>query len=107
MRILPFLFLLVLFLTGCATKIDWSSRVGRYNYDDAIRELGVPDRSAMLSDGSTVAEWLRRRGGAYGTVHGFGYSRLDTFDINQFPDSYVRLIFGPDHQLVKAENFAR
>jgi hypothetical protein len=96
------------FTIGCATtKIDWNSRVGNYTYDQAVVELGVPDRYATLSDGTIVAEWLRRRGGAYGTFHRFGYSRFETYDLNQMPDSYLRLVFGPDKQLQRWEKFAR
>jgi len=99
---------LCLIIVGCATTaIDWNSRVGQYNYDQAITELGVPDRSATLSDGTIVSEWLRTRGTAYGTSHGFRGSRFQTYDINQFPDRYLRLVFGPDKQLVRSEKFAR
>jgi hypothetical protein len=52
-----------LLLAGCVTpKIDWAARVGNYTYDQAVMEFGPPDKSAKLSDGSTVAEWLTRRG---------------------------------------------
>lgn len=48
---------------GCATrKIDWESRIGTFTYDDAIRELGPPDKSADLSDGTRVADWTTMRG---------------------------------------------
>ena len=98
----------VLFLlAGCATnKINWNSRVGTYSYDDAIIELGVPDRSATLSDGTMVAEWLQARGSAVGTIS-FPGSRVQTYDVTQFPDHYLRLVFGPDKRLVRAEKFAR
>lgn len=59
---------------GCATaRVDWDSRVGTYTRDDAIRELGPPDRSAQLSDGTTVAEWLTGRGTQTATVVGGGW----------------------------------
>ncbi len=100
--------LAVMILTGCATtKIDWNSRLGQYSYDEAISELGVPDRQATLSDGSVIAEWLTQRGGAYGSSH---YSRgtpFHTYDINEFPDRYLRLKFGPDGKLAQAGKFAR
>jgi hypothetical protein len=97
-----------LFLTGCATtRIDWNSRIGQYSYDEAIAELGVPDREATLSDGSIVAEWLQRRGGAYGTTHFSPWYRFHTYDVHEFPDRYLRLMFGPDRQLVRAGNFSR
>ncbi len=48
-------------LTGCVTqKTDWSARVGHYTYDQAVMEFGPPDKSAKLSDGFTVAEWMTR-----------------------------------------------
>lgn len=97
-----------LLLLGCATtRVDWNSRVGQYSYDDAITEMGVPDRQATLSDGSIVAEWLERRGGAYGTAYHSRYSRFHTYDVHEFPDRYLRLTFGPDRQLARAANFAR
>src|SRR3954466_15923409 len=97
MRTLGSLLIAGFVFAGCATnKINWNARVGQYTLDDAIRELGVPDRSATLTDGTVVGEWLRARGVVYGSVNRFGYSHIDTFDINQFPDSYLRLVFGPD-----------
>jgi hypothetical protein len=95
-------------LAACATnKINWSSRIGTYTYDDAILELGVPDRSATLTDGTTVCEWLQYRGQGIGTVHYYPGSRIGTYDVSQFPDSYLRLLFGPDKKLIRSEKFAR
>jgi len=56
---------MALLLTGCQSppKVDWNSRVGSYTYDQAVAELGVPDKTAELSDGRKVAEWITRRGG--------------------------------------------
>ena len=94
---------------GCTTtKIDWNSRIGSYSYDDAVSELGVPDRQATLTDGSIVAEWLTRRGGAWANSYGWGrYSRFHSYDIHEMPDQFLRLTFGPDKLLVRAGNFAR
>jgi hypothetical protein len=97
-----------LIFAGCATPgIDWNTRIGAYTYDDAITELGVPDRSATLSDGSLVAEWLQARGQAFATSYGFSHSRFRSYDVTQFPDQYLRLVFAPDHRLRQAETFAR
>ena len=105
---LPIAFCLAVLLLGCATtRIDWNSRIGQYTYDDAVIELGVPDRQAELSDGSIVGEWLVRRGGAYGQAHFFPGSRFHTYDINEMPDGYLRLVFGPDKLLRSANRFAR
>ena len=104
---LSFLAAIVLLL-GCATsRVDWNSRVGQYSYDDAVMEMGVPDRQATLSDGSIVAEWLERRGGAYGTAFHSRYSRFQSYDVHEFPDRFLRLTFGPDRLLARAGSFAR
>jgi hypothetical protein len=98
----------LLFLAGCASaRVDWNARVGQYTYDQALLELGVPDRSATLTDGTTIAEWLSGRGAYYGTYHYFPGSPLHTYDFSQFPDRYLRLVFGPDNKLIRAEKFAR
>ena len=70
-------FAFCLFLIGCAsTKIDWNSRIGNYTYDQAVLELGPPDKYAKLTDGTVVAEWMTRRGysgGSAGFMYGYGY----------------------------------
>lgn len=60
---------------SCSTtnKVDWNNRVGSYTYDQAILELGPPDKQVSLSDGQTVAEWITRRSGAAGFTIGTGY----------------------------------
>lgn len=93
---------------GCATnKVDWNSRVGAYSYDQAVLEMGVPERSATLSDGTIVAEWLSTRGTEYGTFHSFPGSRLATYDVNRFPDRFLRLTFGPDGKLNSVNKVAK
>jgi hypothetical protein len=107
--------LLASLVTGCATyRIDWNNRVGNYTYDQAIAELGPPDKSAKLTDGTTVAEWLTRRGYSGGSVaiaHGYGYPYYpyDGHYYHPWPyyyyseppsaDYYIRLTFGPDGKL--------
>jgi hypothetical protein len=46
-------------LAGCSSKpkVDWGTRVGSFTYDQAVLELGPPDRSSKLGDGTTIAEW--------------------------------------------------
>ncbi len=41
---------LILFATGCATtrSVDWASRIGVLTYDEAVLEMGVPERQATL-----------------------------------------------------------
>ncbi len=100
-------FLLIL-LTGCATtKVDWSSRVGSYTFDQAVMDYGPPDKQAKLQDGSTVAEWMTYRGrtyayapvpyGYYPWSYGPAYSPfIDTYNT---PDYFLRLMFSPDGTL--------
>lgn len=110
--LLPFLALSLACLTGCATKIDWSGRVGTYSYDDAVRELGPPDKHAELTDGTVVADWITRRGGPH--VHGgfwhygprYGRMSWDTHVVN-LPDWIIRLEFDPDGKLVRQQRVAR
>ena len=55
--------LVVALLIGCKSTppVDWNSRVGSYTYDQAVTDLGPPDKQARLTDGQTVAEWITRR----------------------------------------------
>ena len=42
-------------LVGCATnRVDWNARVGNYTYQQAVLDMGPPDRQAKLEDGTTV-----------------------------------------------------
>lgn len=94
--------------TGCKStpKIDWNSRVGNYTYDQAVAELGPPDKSAKLSDGKTVADWIRHSGGGVSFGLGTGYSSGNTgMGVGQsvgtgFSDKVLRLVFGSDNKLV-------
>ena len=108
------------FLTGCAgTKIDWNSRVGIYTYDQAVTELGPPDKSAKLTDGTAVAEWMTRRGYSGGSVgfmygygypyHGYPYYHYPSYYLAEppAPDYFIRLTFGPDGKLQAYKRVAR
>ncbi len=98
---------LCVFLVGCAsTKFDWNSRVGNYTYDQAVTELGPPDKSAKLTDGTVVAEWMTRRGysgGSVGFMYGYGYPYhlYPPYYLAEppSPDYFIRLTFGPDGKL--------
>jgi hypothetical protein len=64
-------------VTGCVThKVNWTARIGNYTFDQAVVDMGPPDKSAKLSDGRTVAEWITRysNGGTVMIGGGF-YSR--------------------------------
>src|SRR5437879_3047621 len=97
--------LLGLVPAGCQTapKVDWNSRVGAYTYDQAVSDLGPPDKSAKLSDGKTVAEWVTRSSG--GMSFGFGtgvYGTHSAVGVGQSigteaGDRVLRLVFGADN----------
>ncbi len=62
-------------LAGCKTTppVDWQARVGTYTYDQAVTELGPPDRQATLTDGQTVAKWVSHRSGGSSIGVGTGF----------------------------------
>src|SRR5277367_3644301 len=92
---------------GCATgpKIDWAARVGHYTYNQAILELGPPDKVAKLDNGIIVANWITRPGYAYASVgppvYGYypGGPIASTYTQGFVPALYLRLTFGTDGQL--------
>jgi len=104
-------FSLGLILSGCATqRVDWGGRIGNYTYDQSIVDLGPPDKSAELTDGSVVAEWLERRGYAYGypaySYFPWYYGPSPPVYMNSYsPDYFLRLTFGPDGKLKGWKNF--
>jgi hypothetical protein len=101
-----------LLLVGCKTTppVDWNSRVGNYTYDQAVTELGPPDKSAQLSDGVTVAEWItgRRSNSSVSIGTGFfsgGRHSATGFGVGQtfgggYRDVVLRLTFSPDNRLI-------
>ena len=107
--------LTVLALAGCATnKINWAARVGTYTHDQAILELGPPDKQAVLTDGTVVAEWLTKRGRSIAYLGGAGYYGYPGYYggvypayIQSGPDYFVRLTFGMDGKLQAWKKFAR
>jgi hypothetical protein len=104
----------VFVLAGCATrKIDWAGRVGNYTFDQAVLEMGPPDKQAKLQDGTIVAEWLTRRGQPYSSP-AFGYTPWSYYgpyypgNVDGYtPDYFLRLTFGPDGKLKSWKKIAR
>ena len=97
--------------TGCSTtkKVDWNSRVGSYTYDQAVVEMGPPDKQTQLSDGKTVAEWITGRsgggglsigvgGGSYGSHGGMGVGVSQSVGSGG-SDRVLRLVFDTDGKL--------
>src|SRR5262245_60285234 len=80
---------LLIGLGACATapKIDWNSRVGTYTHDQAVLELGPPDRSASLTDGTKVVEWLMAHGRIYGFTDYSGF--YSPYPYHFYPGPFV------------------
>lgn len=95
--------------TGCASRrLDWQARVGTYSYDDAVREMGPPDKSAKLTDGSMVADWMTSRGMMSTAIYGTGWHPYSPYAwggggplvVDQgTPDRFLRLTFDPQGKL--------
>jgi hypothetical protein len=109
--------LVVFVFAGCAThKINWAERVGNYTRDQAILELGPPDKEAKLTDGTVVDEWLTRRGrsviysgfGSYsgGTPYYYG-GFAPTYVGSVSPDHFLILTFSPDGRLTSWKKLVR
>ena len=97
-----------LWLTGCATpRVDWAARVGHYTYEQAVLDLGPPDKHAKLADETIVAEWLTDRGGTYAYSSPGLYGPYYGGYINTYttPGRFLRLTFGPDGQLAAWKKF--
>jgi len=88
-------------LLGCATtpKVDWAGRIGHFSFDQAVLELGPPDKSAKLNDATLVAEWLTHRGYSHATVQTYPGMWVHSYTEAPAPDRFLRLTFGPDGQL--------
>lgn len=93
-------FLMVWCGVGCATqKVNWDGRVGVFTFDQAVLEMGPPDKPAKLQDGVTVAEWLTQRGFARGSVQQTSGTWVEHYYEPPMPDFYLRLTFGPEGKL--------
>ncbi|NBR85609.1 MAG: hypothetical protein EB141_09345 [Verrucomicrobia bacterium] len=92
---------LCVLLAGCVTtpKVDWDARINAFTYDQAVLELGPPEKSATLTDGSRVADWLTIRGQRNVTFHSFPDGRVMRLEGGRDPDRLLRLTFGPDGKL--------
>ncbi len=95
------------FITGCQTTkpIDWNGRVGIYTFDQAVTDLGPPDKQARLSDGKTVAEWITHRNGGSSFSVGTGFYGGNTgFGVGQtvgtgYSDRVLKLTFSTNNVL--------
>jgi hypothetical protein len=104
-----------LVFAGCASgpKIDWAARVGHYTYDQAVLELGPPDKIAKLDNGVIVANWITRRGYSYTTggaaVYGAypGTVVMPGYTQSYSPTYFLRLTFGTDGKLTEWKKYAQ
>jgi hypothetical protein len=112
--IVPVVFAVFL-VAGCITqKLDWSARAGNYTCDQAVMEFGPPDKSAKLSDGSTVVEWLTQRGQVvvapepYFAGPGCYYGPLTPMYTQTYvPARFLRLVFDANGKLKMWKEFDR
>jgi hypothetical protein len=110
---LAILFLAVALIAGCKTtpQVDWNSRVGRYTYNQALAELGSPEKQTKLSDGKTVDQWITLHasngffmGGGLGN-NNYGMGAGQTM-AQSYKDHVLELTFGVDGKLVSwAKNY--
>ena len=104
-------------LAGCVTgpKIDWNTRVGSYTHDAAVTELGPPDKSAKLTDGTVVEEWLISRSGGQGRVligpppYAYSGYSYPAYALDSYPsyEWFLRLTFGPDGTLKSWKKYSK
>ena len=100
--------LLAFLVAGCHTtkKVDWNAGVGNYTFDQAVVELGPPDKQAKTTDGTTVADWIEHRNGGASFTLGTGfYSRHSAVGIGHtvgsgYQEVVTRLTFGLDGKLI-------
>jgi hypothetical protein len=100
--------LVAMLFAGCATtQTNWNARIGSYTYDQAIIDLGPPDKSAKLTDGRKVAEWITRysNGSNVAIASGFGPYPGGVGFIQstgpQYYESKLRLVFGTNNVLTE------
>lgn len=99
---------------GCVSGPNWNQRIGKYTYDDALREFGPPDRIAATSDGMTVAEWATNRSAAVAVYGGPSWGWRARYwgppvyaGVGFTPEYGIRLTFGVDHRLFAARKYSR
>jgi hypothetical protein len=98
---------LALLLSACATtKVNWPDRVGNFTFDQAVLDMGPPDKDATLKDGTRVSEWLTSRGRFSNTYVG-GWGRGYMMSQPTSPDYYLRLTFDPTGKLQAFKKYAK
>ena len=120
---------IMIFLAGCANNgpsVNWDARVGNYTYDQAVHELGRPDKTLQMSDTSKVAEWQLRSEGErvinsgptgpgtdnpggqlYGEPFWSKPEVVQVYPSNPNSGKWLRLTFNPDGHLVAWKSYAQ
>jgi hypothetical protein len=115
MKIIWLALLAALLSSGCVTtpKIDWAARVGHFTYDQAVLELGPPDKVAKLNDGIIVAEWVTQSAqtigptGPYLVQPGYYGATAPAYAPTYFPAWHLRLTFAADGKLTAWKKYAQ
>ena len=99
---------------GCQTfqQVDWDGRIGRFNYEQAVAELGRPVEETKLSGGMRRVEWITNSGVSMGrALVGPAYKRrsmsvvlLEPTEIKRLRDRYLWLTFDEAGRMVAWEN---
>ena len=97
-----------LLVVGCRStpKVDWDSRIGSYTHDQAVMELGPPNKTAKLDDGRLVAEWITgyKRGSSFsfgtGMYGGHGGVSVGQTVGGDTKPRILRLTFDAENRLV-------
>lgn len=112
-KVLPLaiLFLAIAFISGCKTvpAVDWNSRVGTYTYDQAVAEMGLPDKQNTLRDGKIADQWITLHGNnglsMGGEFNNYGMGTGQPV-VQSYRDHVLELTFDKDGKLVSwAKNY--
>ena len=108
------IFAVKLGLVGCQSlqQVNWDGRIGRFNFEQAVAELGQPDSQKNIAGGMLRVEWIMNSGLSTGRSSvGAGYQSrttnlvpLEPAEIHRLRDRYLRLTFDKAGQLVAWEN---
>jgi hypothetical protein len=103
--LLAILLLIAVLMAGCQTAppVDWKSRVGTYTIEQAVKELGPPDKRFKLGDGKIMAQWITVYQRPFAPITG---NYRDNIALGVGPntgldssESVLQLIFGADGKL--------
>ena len=110
---LAVLLLAAALIAGCktTTAVNWNSRIGTCTFDQAVTQLGSPDKQSRLSDGRTAYQWITLHGsngfsggGAFASG-GYGMGASQPI-VQSYKNHVLELTFGADGKLLSvAKNY--